>query len=321
MKKYDVITIGGIVEDTTFFVDQGKLIKDKKKKVQLAFELGTKVDIKSTHISLGGGACNTATGFNKLGLRTAPLVRIGDDIRGKMMLKKLKKMKIDTSLVQIDQDNATGFSFICGFGKNKHHVVFSHRGAAKHLEFDKNSMDEIEARWLHVTSLKNKNWMKILDNVVEHAKDNKVRWSWNPGGTQLMAGKSKLSKYLKVVDVLLVNRSEAESLTRHKERNISKLLKKISSFGPRIVVITDGAGGAYVYNNDWKKEYYHKALAKKVMDTTGAGDSFASGFISGILMYDDARKALKLANSQAVLREVGAQNGLLTKKDLIKIFK
>lgn len=323
MKHYDVITVGGVVEDITFFVDQGKLLKDKKKDIHLAFELGTKVNIKETNLSLGGGACNTAVGFYNLGLKTAPLVRIGKDERGEFILKKLKKMKLDTGLIQTDHAESTGFSFICGFDKNKLHIVFSHRGAASKLRFDSKTLEAARTRWLHVTSLKGENWTKTLDNIVKYSKDNNVGWSWNPGGTQLKAGRKKLLKYLKVVDVLLVNKSEAEELIPGKEKSISKLLKKISTLGPKTVVITNGADGAYVYNRDEEKEYHSRVTVKKVLDTTGAGDAFASGFISGILMYDNTGKALKLgiANSQAVLREIGAQNGLLVKKDLTKIFK
>ncbi|MFA7662919.1 MAG: carbohydrate kinase family protein [Patescibacteria group bacterium] len=323
MKKYDVVTIGGVVEDTTFFVNQGKLLKDSKKDIFLSFELGTKVDIKKTYLNLGGGAANTAVGCNNFGLNTGMVTRVGNDDRGKYILKELKKLKLDTSLVQTDQDEHTGFSFICGFEKNKLHAIFSYRGAASKLRFDAKTLENVKTRWMHVTSLKNKNWPELMDNIASYAKKNQTGWSWNPGGTQLLVGAKKLAKYLKVVDILLVNRAEAEELVGGNEKSVSEILKKLSKFGPKIVVITDGAKGAYVFESANQKEYYHKALAKKIVDTTGAGDAFASGFISGMLMYKDIKKALKLgmANSQGVLKEVGAQHGLLTKADLTKVFK
>jgi sugar/nucleoside kinase (ribokinase family) len=56
----------------------------------------------------------------------------------------------------------------------------------------------------------------------------------------------------------------------------------------------------------------------KALEATGAGDSFGSGFISGLLKKDDVEYALDLGitNSESVIRKIGAQEGILYKKDL-----
>lgn len=323
MKKLDVITIGGALEDITFFVDEGKLLSDSKKDRYLGFKLGSKVGINDSNLSLGGGACNVASGLASLGFKSAPLICLGDDDRGEMIIKSLKKLKVDTSLIQIDPKADTGFSFICGFDKNKLHVVFTHPGARKNLKINKDTLSQIEAHWVHISSLKSDKWPKFIAEAIKYKKSQGIHLSWNPGGAQIDAGKDVLMKYFKHIDVLFVNRDEAQEIVGGSKKPIDKNLIKLAEMGPKIVVITDGKNGAYVYDTENNKKYHRDAKAKKIADTTGAGDAFASGFIGGMLMYDKIDKALRLGieNSQSVLKKIGAQHGLLTKNDLVKIFR
>ena len=92
---------------------------------------------------------------------------------------------------------------------------------------------------------------------------------------------------------------------------LKNLLITIKSWGPKIVVITDGADGAYAF--DGKKIYYRKAQNIKGINTTGAGDSFCSAFIWALIKYNDLRLALAagIINSNNVITEIGAENGLL----------
>ena len=88
--------------------------------------------------------------------------------------------------------------------------------------------------------------------------------------------------------------------------------------------ITGGKRGAWVQER--KNIYWAKILDKKVVNATGAGDAFGSGFISGMILYNnDLKQALQLGmlNSNSVVTEMGAKHGLLkkppTKKMLAKI--
>ena len=99
------------------------------------------------------------------------------------------------------------------------------------------------------------------------------------------------------------------------------LIKKLHQFGPSISVITQGAKGAYVY--DGKKLLYKSALKNRVVvNTTGAGDAFGSGFVAGLLLfkYNLSRSlSLGICNSGMVVSKIGAQNGLITKAQLKKL--
>ena len=88
--------------------------------------------------------------------------------------------------------------------------------------------------------------------------------------------------------------------------------------GPEIVVVTDGAKGAYAYDG---KEYLFIPIypdPKPPYSRTGAGDAFASTTVSALALGQTLEKALAWAgiNSMAVVQQVGANVGLLTREKL-----
>jgi len=94
-KKYDVITIGGATRDFIFYTDQGVIVPDtahKNGSKLVGFKYASKIYIKEkeAYLALGGGGCNTAITFSKLGLKVATLVRVGNDKDGQAIIEKLK---------------------------------------------------------------------------------------------------------------------------------------------------------------------------------------------------------------------------------------
>jgi len=123
--------------------------------------------------------------------------------------------------------------------------------------------------------------------------------------------------------LLIVNRDEALQLAtvlhKTKVQNNPKALFKILAQGQALTAITDGPRGAYLY--DGSKIIFQKALDRKPVNTTGAGDCFGSSLVAGIIRYNgDLSRAMRLAiiNSNTVIMKIGAQVGLLTARDLKK---
>ena len=85
-----------------------------------------------------------------------------------------------------------------------------------------------------------------------------------------------LNDVLGLSTIFLINHEEADQLTG--ERDLSSAGKKLASAGPEIVVIKRGAKGAYlIYENN---EFFIPVFpVQQVLDPTGAGDSFAGGFM------------------------------------------
>jgi sugar/nucleoside kinase (ribokinase family) len=93
-----------------------------------------------------------------------------------------------------------------------------------------------------------------------------------------------LKKTLSMVDVLLVNDEEARQLS--KEHSLVKAAKKIMAMGPKYLIIKKGEHGALLFGED--QIFYAPALPlEDVFDPTGAGDTFAGGFIGYLASTDD----------------------------------
>ncbi len=93
-----------------------------------------------------------------------------------------------------------------------------------------------------------------------------------------------LMSLLKLVDVLVVNDEEARQLT--KEYSLVKAAAKIKALGPKTVIIKKGEHGALLFSED--RIFFAPALPlEEVFDPTGAGDTFAGGFIGYLAQTDD----------------------------------
>ena len=336
--KYNVITIGGATEDITFYTGEGFLIANRKdilRQKLLAFEYGTKIKIDNSHSTFGGGAANAAVGLSKLGFKVASLIAVGRDIRGKEILDNLKNNGVDIKLAQKKKNIESGFSFLL-VGNDNEHIVFSNRAANSELQITNYELRMLRnTKWIYLTSLSG-DWQEVLKKVfnvkisptpfIKGANLPKI--AWNPGHIQLNSGYNAIGKYLKNIEVLIVNKDEAIELVISKKlykkksfqflNKIENLIKIIQSWGPKIAVITNGKYGAYAYDGN-KLHRQPVVKEKKRVDTTGVGDAFGSAFVAGLEIYNgDIKKAMRLGarNSASVIAEQGAQNGLLGRRDI-----
>lgn len=110
-----------------------------------------------------------------------------------------------------------------------------------------------------------------------------------------------LKKTLSMVDVLMVNDSEARQLSG--EYSLVKAAAKIQEMGPKFVIIKKGEHGALLFNG--KKVFFAPALPlEEVFDPTGAGDTFAGGFIghvarTGDTSFDNMKNAIIVGSALA----------------------
>ncbi len=317
---YDVITIGGAARDVFFRISEGKVISTPKNPTQqklLAFEYGAKIVPDEVYFSSGGGGVNSAVSFGRLNLKVACCINIGKEGTGDVLLKNLKKNKVETQFVKRDSKLHTALSVMLSVPSGEK-VVFRCMGADRNLNI-KNWNKISKTKWFYVTSLRGKS-AKLLDKIVTKKK---VKLAFNPGIKQIQKGYKGLKTILKSTSILVLNKDEAIELVLSKKNNIKynnvrELIKILKSWGPEIIVITCGKKGAYAINNE--KVYYQKAYNVKTIDSTGAGDAFGSTFTFGVIKGYDIEKSLKLAtkNAASVVLKLGAQEGLLSRRRLIK---
>jgi sugar/nucleoside kinase (ribokinase family) len=110
-----------------------------------------------------------------------------------------------------------------------------------------------------------------------------------------------LMKTISMVDVLSINDEEARQLS--KEYALVKAAKKIMAMGPKVLIIKKGEHGALLFNKD--QVFFAPALPlEEVFDPTGAGDTFAGGFIgylakSGDISFENMKRAIIYGSAMA----------------------
>lgn len=314
---YDVITMGSATIDI-FLYTSGELVKIETPKIKetlLAYPLGTKIVVKNSHIMTGGGGTNTAVAFSRMGLKTSFIGKIGDDFYGERVRDELKKEKIDF-LGSIGK-GMTAFSVVMdSFAHDR--TIFTQKGESNNLSLKEINTSKINTHWLYMSSMLDKSFSTSI-TIAKRVKAIGGKVAYNPSIYITEKGMKFLSPLLRFVDYLILNKEEAVSLLSTDENDPYFLLEHLKTQGFVGVVITDGANGAYGIDA-FSQHYSLKSHKIKVIESTGAGDSFASGFMSGIIKGLDFESAMKIgiSNAESVITQIGAKNRLLSFKEAMK---
>lgn len=323
----DFITIGGATKDFIFLTDQGKIIATPENLTEQnlwAFEYGAKIKTQALHTDFGGGACNAAATFSKLGFDAAVMCRVGKDELGDSIIANLRSLNVDAGWVEIDEADTSAVSMVLvnTVDTARDRIIFVYRGAGEEVKVAEDKLND--AHWVYMTAL-GRNWKSNLKKVESVLEKKKFRWAWNPGAEELQAAGAKIVELLPAVDVLLLNFDEAIEMVGKQNFSADSqalqdprfLLNDLKSRGAKTVVITSGSQGAYATENG--EAFWHiPASADALVDTTGAGDAFGSAFVAGLELTGDLASALKFGvlNSGSVVGAYGAQKNLLNRSEV-----
>lgn len=319
---FDIITFGSATWDVFLRPKNIKILKDKKfiTGKGICFDLGSKVDVGEIYFSSGGGGINTAATFAKQGFKVAYCGRVGDDVSGREIIEELKNLGIDCQFVLKTKLKPTNYSVVLT-GQNMDRTILVYRGASENLTEKNIPYEKLSANWFYIAPLSGKTAV-LTKNIVDFARKNKIKVVFNPGNSQLFLPPKILKDILRKVDILILNQEEASLLTKIFFQKEKEIFKKIDELCPGIAIMTKGPEGVIV--SDGKELYQAKILKVKVIDRTGAGDSFGSGFVSGFIKTrGDIEYSIQLgiANSASCLQKWGAKNGLLKKEAQFKKVK
>ncbi|MEX1014564.1 MAG: carbohydrate kinase family protein [Candidatus Paceibacterota bacterium] len=319
---YDVITIGTATQDVFISSSNIKHLKDPKhlKKIGFpkgeaeCFAMGAKIDLEELDVTYGGGATNTAVTFARQGLKTASLIRVGDGDIGKGIISNLEKEKIEPIAIE-DKKEKSGYSVIIITPKGER-TILTYRGAASSFKKREIKVSKLEAKWVYINPseipISTTKWM------IAYFKKKGIKVAINPSNYYLEKGIRKLKPILKKVDVVIMNREEAAKLAKVDYDKEKLIFRKFDKVIEGIAVMTDGKNGAYVSDGRF---LYRSGIYKNkndVIDRTGAGDAFGSGFVAGLAKENDIAFAIKLAsaNATSVVESIGAQAGILDGKSV-----
>jgi sugar/nucleoside kinase (ribokinase family) len=312
-KQYDFLGIGDITVDTFIRLKEAQTIRDGDgKKTKLCLNFADKIPYEEKYyIPAVGNAANAAVAASRLGLKSALMSDIGNDREGIDCIGTLKKENVSTEFIAVDSNNKTNSHYVLWFGDDRT-ILVKHENFAYHLR------DIGEPKWIYLSSL-GKNSMAFHNEIIKYLNFYpNIKLAFQPGTFQVALGRTALAGIYKRSNLIFCNKEEAQRILETGENDIIKLLKMISELGPKISVITDGVNGAYSYDGAEALFMRPYPDPKPPLERTGAGDAFSATFTVALALGMNIKDALKWApiNPMSVVQQVGAREGLLTRKEL-----
>jgi len=325
--QYDCISIGDCVFDVNLFIHDAVVhCRINKEDCELALKYGEKIPVDQIHRSLGGNTANNVVGLTRLGFKTAIYTIFGDDQIGERIGQYLEAEKIDKSLVQIEKGTESRYSTIINFQNErtilaysvdrKYHLPAGRQGLPANLP---------ETKWIYLSSV-GPEYEEFFGEVVALAQSKNIKLAFAPTGAQLSQPRKTYQKVLEAAEIIFMNKEEALKMTNYQTpitnvELIKKLLFGIRDLGSKIVVITDGVNGSYAY--DGSKYYQIGLFDLPVVQRTGAGDAYASGFMAAVMKGLPIIEAMEWGamNSASVVSKMGTQTGLLTVTEMKTILE
>lgn len=311
----DFLAVGDIVTEPFIRLTDAHVedMKDSDAK-QLCMRFGDKIPYEYAVLAVAvGNASNAAVAASRLGLSSSLRSYVGDDRYGPECLAKLTEEGVDTSLMVTEPGKATNYHYVLWYGSERTILV-------KHEEFAYTVPELSESpKWLYLSSLSD-NSLPYHEALVEFLKKHPdTKLAFQPGTFQMKLGKDALKGLYERSELFFCNKEEAERILALPEgTEMGELLERFRALGPKIVVITDGREGAYAYDGTRKMHVPMYPDSRAPFERTGAGDSFASTVTAALSLGKTLEEALLWGpiNSMAVVQEVGAQKGLLTREAL-----
>jgi sugar/nucleoside kinase (ribokinase family) len=224
----------------------------------------------------GGSAANTIKGLSCLGEACALFGVIGDDEEGELLVNRLTTYGVNPLL---KKTNLPTGQVLCLVTPDKERTMRFFLGAGTKATAQDITSDMFE----NITLVHTEGFMFNNGTLLEHsmklAKAAGAKISLDTASFEIVASHKKqmLELISRYVDILFANEEEAHALTGHGPQKSARILKELCP----IAIVKMGEHGCFVAFG--KEELYHDALKVRAVDTTGAGDLFASGFLHGYL--------------------------------------
>jgi ribokinase len=309
---FDVITIGSVTRDVFLRVPKFQTVPWKKtpSKKGLLLPVGEKLEVDDMYFTTGGNSANAAVTLSRLGFKVACVGKAGNDAGGREIERHLQNEKVDVVFLKKAKNTGTAYSVL--LLKDGERTILGYHGASNLFNPSEIDLKKLKAKWWYL-SLSGES-MKYFGRFITFARKNGISVAFNPSGYHLKHDPRGILKHLKDISFLVLNEEEAAILTGIPFSKERQVFKKLDALMPGIVAVTNGSKGATV--SDGKSIYRAGVFQeKKLIDRTGAGDAFGSGFVAGLVKSKgDVKYAIRLAsaNATSVVERIGATEGILT---------
>ena len=263
--------------------------------------------IQTLDISPGGSVANFAVSMARLGANIGIVGSIGNDTNGNLIREQFKKENIDMTLLNLDKENSTGTAVIL-IDHSKNRRILTYRGAngTCNMKFVNSKLIK-KCSHFHFSSPH----YSFLENFPFSQFEN-ITFSIDAGNLLCTAKPDLLKKCLPYMTFLFINNIELSNLYPNTPLN-NQLVTKL---GCQYIVHKNGAQGSTIWSaND---HIIIPAFSTKTIDTTGAGDAYAGGFIYQYTQGVSLKESGVFASAVGALnvQSLGAQVGLPTRQQV-----
>ncbi len=300
-----IVTIGKATQDV--FLKSSKAFEPQKHKGVLyeQLPLGQKLDLDEVIFTTGGNVTNAAVTFARQGLHSKYIWALGVDVSSQAILQELDSDGVDTSGVVQHQSYRASYSTIL-LSNSGERTILNYHGTD--LESDGSVLDLnilASADWVYLSALGN---IDLLEVIITKCAEYGVKVMLNPASSELKE-MAKLKSLLEDVTVLAVNKEEAQQIVEG--QTIEELARHATHYCP-VTIVSDGPHGSVTTNG---KTVVTAGMYEDVpvIDRTGAGDAFGSGFLSQFAQGESLKDSIIFAsaNSTSVVGQIGAKPGIL----------
>ena len=240
----------------------------------------------------GGSAANTIVGLARLGCSTSIIGKIAEDDEGDLIEYNLAVNGVYTNNLIYSESGSTGKCI--GFvDKNGERCLYISPGVNDDIKIGEiNPLNIMRCKIMHYTSFVGDSFNTQIELLEKLSKETLL--SFDPGMLYVEKGFDELKPILERTDILLINESELRLLCNNDYDDLKELTLGLLDLGIDTVVVKQGSKGVFAINNS--QECFVEAYECEVVDTTGAGDSFNSGFLYSFLKGYDLEKSCQIGN-------------------------
>ena len=309
-----ILGIGNAIVDVFVKVNDDFLLKNNLTKGSMKLlekqEFETLKDsIKIEKIEAGGSVANTMAGISYLGGNSSFIGKINSDEFGKIYKKSLEKIKVNFAYSEKNEKLSTGASIIF-ITPDSERTMCTYLGISSQLSKDDINEDHIKDHEL--IFLEGYLWDKGISEemfkyVINLAKKNNVKISMSLSDIFCVSRhREDFFKLLKNdLNILIGNENEINQLMQ--KNNLIDSINELKKLN-KLTIITRSENGSFaVLNNEITN--CESIKVEKVLDLTGAGDLFASGFLKEYLDKSNIKKCLQTGSELAakIIQKIGAR--------------
>jgi len=312
---FDLIAIGDTSRDVFNVVpEETAYCSIDTKECVIVFNYGDKIIVKELVTTIGGNSANVAVGASRLGLNSALYTQIGDDEVGQVIVSELKKEKVSPNYVLIEKNKRSNYTTAISFQGERTLFVYHEPRVYELPDLEKSA-------WVYLSSTGN-GFEKMHSQAVEYVKRVGAKLAYNPGSHQMKAGMRVMGPVIMSSEIVFLNREETARILGDgydSSDDVKKLLDGVINLGTKIAVLTDGPSGSYA--TDGKNYWNCGIFDAPIVDRTGCGDAFSTGFTVAISKGLDIPTAMVWGTmeSAGVIAVMGPQGGLLTAQEMERV--